>query len=438
MSGKAGALNPTGGLASGSVPQPERTRRRGLGFVEALRVSADGLIANKMRSLLTMLGIIIGVSAVIVMVSLGQGVAKATREAIARLGTNVLMVMPNSQRTGAVSQGLGSQQTMKLEDVQVVLDGCPSVAKATPEVRGSATVEFGNDNTRTTVNGVGPDYFEIRNLPLEEGSTFDASDVRRRAKVVVIGSGINEALFGSRTAVGQSIRLNGQSFRVVGVLKERGAAGPFSADDQVSIPVTTAMRRVFGQDHLNSISVQARSEDVMFRAQEEVVAALSRAHRIRPDEEPDVRIFNQADITESANQQTAFLTMLLAGIACVSLIVGGIGIMNIMLVSVTERTREIGIRKAIGARRSAILNQFLIESIALSLIGGLIGVALGIGASLWMAMPTTSGGLGFPMAISLPAVVVSFFFAAAVGVFFGIYPAMKAASLDPIEALRFE
>ncbi len=419
-------------------PQHHLSLRRGLGLQEAFRVAWDGLMANKMRSLLTMLGIIIGVAAVIVMVALGQGVAKATQEAIAKLGTNVLTVMPNAQRSGAVNLGLGSMMTLKPQDAEFILKHCPSVKAVSPEANGSATVKFRGQNTRTNVLGAGPEYFSIRNMPLAKGQIFTEDDVRRRAKVAVIGDTVRENLFNGIDPIGKDIKINGQNFRVIGLVQKRGAAGWRNPDDQVTIPYTTAMRRVFGVDYLNRISVQAVSQDRMLQAQDEILAAIARAHRTPPDAEPDVRIFNQADITESANQQTAFLTMLLAGIALVSLVVGGIGIMNIMLVSVTERTREIGIRKAIGARRRDILLQFLIESVTLSLAGGLIGVLLGIGVSLWMALPQASGGAGFPMLLSTPPIIISFMFAALVGTFFGLYPAVKASRLDPIEALRYE
>jgi len=420
------------------LPPPIIGKRRGISFLEGFRVAIQGLMANKLRSFLTMLGVIIGVSAVIVMISLGQGAGQATRQAIQRLGTNVLTVMPGSLMMGGVSQGLGSAQNLKLEDVDFLLKTCPSVKAATPEVRGSATVKFRNQNTRTSVVGAWPEYFEIRNLPIASGKAFNKDDVRRRAKVVVIGDNVRETLFGATDPIGKYIKLNGQSFKVVGVTQKRGASGFRSPDDQVTIPVTTAMRRVFGMDYLNSISVQAVSEEKMNEAQTEVEQALAKAHKLGPNEEPDVRIFNQADITESAAQQSKFLTMLLAGIALVSLVVGGIGIMNIMLVSVTERTREIGIRKAIGAKQRDILYQFIIESMTLSVVGGLIGIALGVGVSLWMGRPASSGGLGFPMMLTMPPILVSFSFSVLVGMFFGIYPAVKASRLDPIEALRYE
>lgn len=410
----------------------------GMGVAEAVRVALEGLFANKLRSFLTMLGIIIGVSAVIVMVSLGQGVAKATQEQIEKLGTNVLTVRPDAQQQGGVNMGLGTMQTLKLSDAQTVLKSCPAVKAVSPEYSDRGTVKFHDQNTVTRIQGAGPDYFSIRNQPIAAGKAFTKDDVDRKAKVVVLGDNVREALFGNIQAVGKYIKLNGQSFLVVGVVAPRGDSGWRSPDDQVTIPITTAMVRVFGVDHLDSMSVQARSQDEMIQAQDELTQVLSRAHRLRPGDPPDIRVFNQADLTESAAQQTTFLTMLLAGIALVSLIVGGIGIMNIMLVSVTERTREIGIRKAIGARRKDILYQFLIESTTLSLVGGLIGVGLGIGVAVWMALPNQSGGLGFPTLISLPPIVVSFVFSAVVGIVFGVYPAIKASRLNPIEALRYE
>jgi len=413
-------------------------RRSGMSVAEAFRVALQGLTANKLRSFLTMLGIIIGVGSVIIMVALGQGVANASQEAIKKLGTNVLTVVPNSQMRGGVSQGLGSQQSLKLEDVDVIRKGCPSVKEVAPEYRGNAQVKFKNQNTRTTVFGSTPNYFAARNLPLADGKIFDDDDVKRKAKVAVVGDSVRETLFGSLQPIGKYIKVNGQNFKVVGVTRKRGGMMFRNPDDQITIPVTTAMRRVFGVEYLGSMTVQAVSEEKMNDAQEEVIAAVSKAHKVPAGEEPDIRIFSQADLSESAAQQSTFLTMLLAGVAVVSLIVGGIGIMNIMLVSVTERTREIGIRKAIGAKRKDILYQFLIESVTLSLVGGFIGIGIGIGGSLWMGAPSDSGGLGFPMLLSVTPMVISFGFSALVGVFFGIYPAMKASRLDPIEALRYE
>lgn len=420
------------------LPPLQGKRRPSLGLVEGLRVAVQGLTANKLRSFLTMLGIIIGVSSVIVMVALGQGVAEKTQESIRKMGTNVLTVIPNSSSNRGVSQGLGTGQNLVLADADLVRRTAPSVKAVSAEYRGSGTAKFRNENTKTTIYGAGPEYFEIRNMPLAEGRIFTDDEVKQKAKVVVIGENVRADLFGDLQAVGKYIKLNGQNFRVIGVVEPRGASGFRSPDDQVTVPVTTAMRRIFGVDYLSSMSVQAINDDKMFVAQEEVEDILKRAHKIDPEEAPDVRVFNQADLSESMEQQTGFLQMLLSGIAAVSLVVGGIGIMNIMLVSVTERTREIGIRKAIGAKRRDILYQFLIESITLSVVGGLIGIGGAIALAIWAAKPNSEGGLGFPMKLTPEPILISFFFAAFVGVFFGIYPAIKASRLDPIEALRYE
>ena len=416
---------------------PAAHRRRGLSAAEAFRIALQGLVANKLRAFLTMLGIIIGVGSVIVMIALGQGVAQASQASIQKLGTNVLTIMPNRQMRGGVSQGLGSSQTLKLPDLDVVLK-CPSVKAASAEYGGSGQVKFQNQNTRTQIQGALPDYFQIRNMPINAGRGFTSDDVRRKARVAVLGDNMRETLFGGISPIGKSIRINGQGFQVIGVVARRGASGFRSPDDQVTIPVTTAMRRLFGVDYLSSITVQAVSADKMSIAQDEAMQALAKAHKQQPGDEPDVRVFNQGDLMESANQQSGFLTMLLAGIALVSLVVGGIGIMNIMLVSVTERTREIGIRKAIGAKRKDILYQFLIESVTLSLVGGLMGIGGGVGIALWMARPADEGGVGFPMMLTPQPIIISFVFSAIVGIFFGIYPAFKASALDPIEALRYE
>jgi len=411
---------------------------RGMSMTEAFRIALQGLVANKLRSFLTMLGIIIGVGSVIVMVALGQGVAKASQDAIAKLGTNVMTVMPNSQMRGGVSQGMGSQQNLKMEHVEQFKKLCPSVKLVVPEYRGNGQVKFQNQNTKTTVFGASPEYFTVRNLPLAEGKFFTDDDVKRKAKVAVIGDNIRETLFGSIQPIGKTIKVNGQNFKVVGLTQKRGGMMFRNPDDQITVPVTTAMRRVFGAEYLGSLSVQAINEQKMGDAEDELMEAAKKVLKAAPGEESPIRVFNQADLMESANQQSGFLTMLLAGIALVSLIVGGIGIMNIMLVSVTERTREIGIRKAIGAKRKDILYQFLIESVTLSLVGGLMGIGGGIGIALWMARPADEGGVGFPMMLSPQPIIISFVFSAVVGIFFGIYPAFKASALDPIEALRYE
>jgi putative ABC transport system permease protein len=423
----------------GVLPAPKVRRKGGMTVGEAFRIALQGLLANKLRSVLTMLGIIIGVGAFIIMVSLGQGVAKATQDSIRKLGTNVLTVVPQAQQTRGVSQGMGSSQTLKFEDAEAIKKNCPSVKAVAPEYSGRGVrVKFQNQNTTTTVLGSTPEYFEIRNQPLAKGKLFDDDDVKRKAKVCVIGDNIRETIFGSNDPINKYLKLAGQNFKVLGVIQKRGGTPFRNPDDQITIPITTAMKRVFSVEYLGSISVQAINDKKMLEAEDEIKAAVRKSQKLRADEPDSIRIFNQADLSDSAAQQSTFMTLLLAGIALVSLVVGGIGIMNIMLVSVTERTREIGIRKAIGAKRKDILYQFLIESVTMSLVGGLIGIALGIGISLQMAKTPDQGGAGFPMLLSMQPILISFGFSAAVGIFFGIYPAIKASALNPIEALRYE
>jgi putative ABC transport system permease protein len=428
--------HPTTGILPAVRPEH---RRHGMGVLEALRVAHDGLAANKLRSFLTMLGVIIGVAAVIVMVALGQGAAKATQEAIQKLGTNRLYIRPQELQTRGVSQGLGTGENLRLEDAETIRRNCRLLAAVSPEYRESRIrVKYKNENTLTDVYGTSPEYFAIRSIPVERGRGFTAEEVKRRARVAVIGPEIQRLLFGRDEPLGKYLRIMGQRFLVIAVTRRVGGQPWGNRDEQVTVPVTTAMRRLFGADRIRSLSVTAVSADKMLEAEDEIIRVMRKAHKTKPDEEDPVRIFNQADMMETANEQGAFLTMLLAGIALVSLIVGGIGIMNIMLVSVTERTREIGIRKAIGAKRKDILYQFLIESVALSLAGGLTGIGIGLGVAFWMAAPQSSGGLGFPMLMTLPPIVISFASSAFVGIFFGIYPAVKASGLNPIEALRYE
>jgi ABC-type antimicrobial peptide transport system permease subunit len=307
------------------------------------------------------------------------------------------------------------------------------VKRAAPEYRGRGQVQFRGQNTNTEIMGTTPEHREIRNFRLTAGRFLTHSDVSQRAKVAVLGAEVQEELFGRERPVGKRLKLNGQSYRVVGVLEAKGGSGWRNPDDQVYIPVTTAMRRVFGVDHTTGLSVQAVSQERMDAAYLELESLLRRRHRLPANAPNDFRINNQADLIETAEQTNATITLLLAVIGGISLFVGGIGIMNIMLVSVTERTREIGIRKAIGAKRKDILTQFLMEAIAISLVGGLIGAGIGLAipsiVSLWT---------GWPTRVSAGPVLLSFSFAAAVGVFFGLYPALTAARLNPIEALRYE
>jgi len=411
-----------------------RRYRRGMSVFEAVMVALQGLIANKLRSVLTMLGIIIGVASVILTVALGSGASQQSQEIIRKMGTNVLTAFPNWQRTGAVNNGLGSANTLKEEDAQAVLEECRDIAAVAPECSGRAQVKYKQQNTSTNVVGCTPDEFDIRNVAMAKGHIFTKADNAHRARVCVIGDQVRDTLFGDNVEpLGKILKVKKDNFEVVGVAAYKGSTGFRNMDDQIWVPLTTAMHRLFGQTYINSISIQAKNENVMEDAQREVEQVIGRRHHQPPGQDPDIRIFNQQDLADTAKQQSAMMTMLLTGVATVSLLVGGIGIMNIMLVSVTERTREIGIRKAIGARFKDILNQFLIESVTMSLVGGALGILLGTLGSLAL-----TNFVHWPTLLTIEPVVISFIFAALVGIFFGIYPALKAAKLDPIEALRYE
>jgi putative ABC transport system permease protein len=399
---------------------------------ESVLIALNGLLANKLRSLLTMLGIIIGVASVIAMMAIGEGAARATQDQIALMGTNVLIVFPGSQRGGRISFGMGSANTLKMDDVEAIEKECSAVAQVAPEVNRALQIKFQNQNTRTTVRGTTPNFPEIRNYKIKEGRFLTKDDVERRAKVAILGPETAETLFGALQPVGKRIKVGGQSFTVVGVFKPKGAQGWQNPDDQVYVPVSTALRRLFGQDNLGSLSVQARSPTVMDQAQKQLEDLFRRRHKLGPNEDLDVVVRNQAEISETASALAKTMSTLLAGIASVSLLVGGIGIMNIMLVSVTERTKEIGLRKAIGAKRKDVLLQFLIESVTVSLVGGLIGVGVGIGTAV--VLPKED----WPTVLKPEFIVMSFGFAAAIGIFFGLYPAVKASRLNPIDALRYE
>ncbi len=420
---------------------PAAARYRGMGLTEPFRVALGGLMANKMRSFLTMLGVIIGVSAVIVMVALGEGAAKSTEESIKKLGTNRLYIRPQELRRNGVSQGQGSGEHMRLEHVEMLRKQARYITAVAPEVRNSGIrVEYRNRNSLTDIYGVTPEYFEVRNLPLAVGRMFTAAEIEQKALVAILGHEVAEELFNDQpqTAVGKSILINSKRFRVIGVQKQQGAVPFANKDDTVSIPITTSMRRLFRTESIRAISVSAVSVDRMLDVEEEVYRIMAKAHKVPEGDPPSVRIFNQQELLETATQQSSFLTMLLSGIAAISLVVGGIGIMNIMLVTVTERTREIGIRRAIGAKRKHILYQFLIESVTLSLMGGMLGILIGIGLAVWMGKPNSEGGLGFTTYITMTPMLISFCSSAFVGIFFGIYPAMKASALNPIQALRHE
>jgi putative ABC transport system permease protein len=399
-----------------------------------LPIAWRALKRNKLRSALTMLGIIIGVGAVIAMTSIGSGAKAQVQAQIASLGQNVLLVWPGSVTQSGVRTGWGSSSALTLDDVAAIQRECPAIDKISPGRNTSTQIVAGNQNWFTQLQGVGVDHLEIRDWPLAEGSFFTDQDVRAAAKVAVIGGTIADQLFGGTDPIGQVIRIKKVPFLVVGVLSRKGqnVMGQ-DQDDTVLVPYTTAMKRITGSDRLGSITMTAVNADMLEEAQRQVEALLRQRHRIQPDMPDDFTVRNQTEIAEAATATARIMTVLLGSIASVSLIVGGIGIMNIMLVSVTERTREIGIRMAIGAMGRDILVQFLVEAVVLSVIGGIIGIGIGVGTAAVVSKVT-----GWPTLISYGAVALSFLFAAAVGILFGFYPARKAANLDPIEALRYE
>ncbi len=403
-------------------------------FAATLKIALRALARNKMRSVLTMLGIIIGVGAVIAMVGVGQGAQQKVQDQIASMGTNLLFVSSGTVTRGGLHMGWGQTKTLIYEDMKAIQREIPTVATAAPGSGTSAQVVFENQNWYTRITGTEPQYFDIRDWPMTAGSSFSQDDVNQSANVAVIGATVRQNLFAATDPIGQTIRIGNLPFQVVGVLSAKGQSGMGQdQDDTIVVPITTLQKKITGQDWLQFIMVSATSQPATYAAQQQITALLRDRHRIRPGQDDDFFVRNLADVAELADQSSRVMTLLLASIAGVSLIVGGIGIMNIMLVSVTERTREIGIRIAIGATEQDVQRQFLSESVVLSLIGGAIGIVFGVGSSLVITKT-----LGWQVLISPMSIVVAVVFSAAVGIFFGFYPARKAARLDPIEALRFE
>lgn len=399
-----------------------------------VKIALRALLRNKVRSALTMLGIIIGVASVIAMVSLGQGAQKQVQDQIASMGTNMLIVSAGSQRmSGGVRGGGGTASALTVEDAEAITTLAP-VAHVSPSVTASVTLVQGNQNWTTRAEGVGMDWLAIRNRSVASGEFFSPSEIRSAARVAVIGQTVSNELFGAADPVGQMIRVRNLPFRVVGVLAVKGQSQwGQDQDDTIVIPYTTGMKKLLATTYVPTIYVSAPSTEATFQAETAIATLLRERHHLRAGQEEDFNVRNLTDVAEAAGETTRVMTMLLGSIAGVSLLVGGIGIMNIMLVSVTERTREIGIRMAVGARSKAVEHQFLIESLVLGLTGGLVGIAFGVGISY-----TLSHVFNWPALISPLAVVVSAAFSMAIGVFFGYYPARKASNLDPIEALRFE
>ena len=422
--------------ASPTMPSPSRLQPRGRGLLVGanFRTALKALRANQLRSFLTTLGVIIGVAAVIAIVTLTQGVSVTLNQRLAGLGTNVLVIQSGSASRNGAFQGEGTAQTLPMSDVQA-LTPIPHVANISPVISVGAQAIYGNHNWNTQVQGVSPSYQSLQNWQLARGAWFSTGDQLGAAPVAVIGQTVVDNLFtpAGIDPIGQTIRVNNQLFRVVGTLQSKGSSGFGNADDVIFVPSTAAQDRLKNSLYVDQIQIQVDSSTNVAQVQQNVTTALEKQHHIAAGATDDFRVLNANQLLQTAQQTTTLLTALLVGIAAISLTVGGIGIMNIMLVSVTERIREIGIRMAVGARRSDIRNQFLIEAVVLSAVGGVIGILIGLLAGLGI-----SAALGLPLVVSPLAILIAFGVAAIIGIGFGLYPAVRAARLDPIVALRTE
>jgi len=396
-----------------------------------IKMCLKSLLSNKMRSILAMLGIIIGVAAVIAMLALGSGAKKQVLERFQSMGSNLLVVMPGQRGSHGVMSG--SQQNLTLDDAQAIAGEVVGAAMVAPAVNSGVQLKYYNKNTRSVVLGTSVTYFPIRSIELARGRTFTEGEVERMARVAVIGPTAAKNVFGENDPVGEVIKINRMNFTVIGLAKPKGE-GPMSPDDRVIVPYSVAMQQLLGVDYLREIDIQVADDADMDVVQADLTALLRKRHRIQPNLDNDFNVMNMAEIREQVSATVNTFRALLGSIAAISLLVGGIGIMNIMLVSVTERTREIGVRKAIGAKERHILMQFLLESVIISGLGGLIGVGLGIGGA--QIVPSLIEQLS--SVVELPSVLLALSFAAGVGIFFGFYPAWRASMLDPIEALRYE
>ncbi len=412
-----------------------------MNLIEPIRIALDSLQSNKLRAVLTMLGIIIGVAAVILMVGIGRGAQASVEAQIQSIGTNVMFITPGSSNQGGVRTASGSAQTLTYADA-TALANVPGVAAVAPEYDNRGQVVYQGNNVNTRVAGVTPEYTTVRNMNVASGAFIDAAQVQSNSSVVVLGANVAQNLFAGVDPVGQSVRINNQTFRVVGVMEAKGGSGFGSQDDQVFIPISTAQMRLFqptqyrGSKVVSTINVQAASQDQTTAVQQAVTDLLRERHSLTTADN-DFSILSQQDILQTASTVTGVFTILLGSIAGISLLVGGIGIMNIMLVSVTERTKEIGLRKAIGARKRDIMAQFLTEAAVLSVVGGLIGVTIAfLGGHLLGGM--NLGTFKLTPSIGLDSVMLATVFSLGVGLFFGAYPANRAANLRPIEALRYE
>ena len=405
-------------------------------IVETLAVALEALRANKLRSFLTMLGIVIGVAAVIAMVALGRGAQQSVKERIASLGTTLLTVTPGQARGPGFVASSSDRAPLMMDDSDAIDERAAFVTAVQPEISRSLQVVYGSRNTNTAVVGATANYLEVRRFTIDSGRMFSTAEDAARRRVAVVGPQVVSDLGVAAPAalVGENVRINGIQFEVIGVLASKGqGAGFANPDDQVLVPIQTARYRLIGNDHLRAINVLSPSEDDIPATMAEVRRILRREHRLRTGQDDDFTIRIQSDFLATLGETTQVFTYLLAGIAAVSLLVGGIGIMNIMLVSVTERTREIGVRKALGATQANFLLQFLIEAVVLCLLGGTVGIGLGSGSAVFLR-----SAFQWNTSVGASSILIAFAFAAAVGVVFGVWPARRAAALDPIESLRYE
>jgi len=406
-------------------------------FLQTLKIALRALRTNKMRSFLTMLGIIIGIAAVIAMMAVGSGASYVISQQIASIGSNIILVIPGSTTSGGLRMGSGGSQTLTSDDVRAIMVECPSVARASGTTRTTSQVVYGNMNWSTLIMGATPELFDIREWPVVIGRSIGQQDVDGAAKVCLLGQTVADNLFSGDDPIGKMVRIKKIPFTVVGVLERKGQSPQGTdQDDTVFVPLRTAQIKLSRSSHPNSVGaviVQAQSEALLDKAEEEINSLLKQRHRITNGKEADFSTRNLSEILAVAEQSSKAMSLLLGAVASISLIVGGIGIMNIMLVSVTERTREIGIRMAIGARKKDILWQFMTEAVLLTMLGGIIGIILGAAGAT-----VVSRILSWPTLISIQSITVAFFFSGAVGIFFGFYPARKAAGLNPIDALRYE
>ena len=400
-------------------------------ILDLFRMAIRSLISHKLRTFLTALGIIIGVASVISMISIGEGARQQTLSTISKFGTNIITIKPGQKKTRHVTTG--KVDTLILDDAYFIEKNVSLITGVAAQVYRSAQLKFGNKNTNTTVRGTGKNYVHLANFEMHKGRYFNKQEINASKRVCVLGATVVKNLFEERNPLGQTIKVDGKNFIVIGITEPKGALSWFDPDDQIFIPVTTAQKRVFGMNHIQSIDVQAAKIEDLELIKDDISQILRLRHNIPEDKENDFYVQNSSQWLNSWGDAAKTFTYLLGGIAAISLMVGGIGIMNIMLVSVTERTREIGIRKAIGAKKKEILEQFLIESVVISFLGGGVGVILGIAIS---KMVSNIGG--WETIVSTQSILLAFGFSAGIGIFFGFYPANKAANMNPIEALRYE